>query len=591
MLFREATFDMEGATDDSMECKMAFSSECPVMRTDWETGKSYREILSHERGAVDLARLNNRHPLLVNHNSDDQVGVVKSATIDADKKGRATVRFSKSARGKEIWQDVKDGIRGLVSVGYRVGKEINRSTTDGVETRSFEWMPYELSLVPIPADNTVGVGRNAPEADKTETKNLTNKINMSENTNTPPVIDEAKLRAEGGKAETKRVNEILEVGRKFNAVEDAQTFIRDGKTTEDFYRHITENKLNAKPINATGDIGMSQKEARQFSLVRAIGLLAEGKRLDGIEKEASDAVAKLSGRAARGFFIPNEVANLQRDLSSGTSSAGGYTVQTNVLGSSLIELLRNQTVVKELGARFLGGLQGNVAIPSQSGGATAYWVSENGQTTKTALTFGQVSLSPHRLSAVSALSKELIAQSSVDVEGLVREDFARILAIAIDAAALNGSGSSNQPTGVLNTSSIGSVTFGAAATWAKMIDFETQVANANALNGNPAYVISPNTRAKLKAAAKIGSTYPTFIYEDGNINGYKTATTLQCSSDKVYFGNWNDLIIADWVGMDVVVDPYSLADQYQIKITVNMLADIGVRHAGSFCVSTDSGAQ
>jgi hypothetical protein len=123
------------------------------------------------------------------------------------------------------------------------------------------------------------------------------------------------------------------------------------------------------------------------------------------------------------------------------------------------------------------------------------------------------------------------------------------------------------------------------------------VANTNALLGSLAYVCDPSTRAKLKAAAKIGTTFPTFIWEkgskpgEGEVNGYRAMASKQIAGSKMLFGNWADMVIADWIGMDVVVDPYTLADQHQIKVTINMLADVGVRHVGSFCASTDSAAQ
>jgi hypothetical protein len=143
------------------------------------------------------------------------------------------------------------------------------------------------------------------------------------------------------------------------------------------------------------------------------------------------------------------------------------------------------------------------------------------------------------------------------------------------------------------TTGIGAVTFGGAATWAKLLEFEQAVANANALVGTPAYVTTPNVRAKLRQKVKVPeSTFPVFCWSDDNrIAGYRTAVTKQVLGDKVLFGNWADLVIADWIGMDVVVDPYTLADQHKIKVTINMLADVAVRHVGSFAVSSDSGAQ
>jgi hypothetical protein len=149
----------------------------------------------------------------------------------------------------------------------------------------------------------------------------------------------------------------------------------------------------------------------------------------------------------------------------------------------------------------------------------------------------------------------------------------------------------------LNTAGTGSVHFGAAATYAKVVDFETQVANANALAGSLAYVSTPNTRAKLKLLPKVGTTFPVFVWEkgsksgEGDVNGYRALASKQITGDKMIFGNWPDLIIADWIGMDVVVDPYTLADQHQIKVTINMLADVAIRHLGSFTSSDDSAAQ
>jgi len=592
MLYREMEVDASAMTLEEREIAIAFSSEMPVARTDYTTGKTYMEVLDHGNGNADLSRLNAGGAFLVNHNPDDQAGAFKrgSVSVGPDCIGRGVVKLSRSERGTEILGDMKDGIRSLVSFGYQTTKLLKSETIDGVETRRFAFKAFEASTVPIPADETVGVGRNASETEKQPTAevSLTTKTYME--TPSMPVIDEAKIRAEAGNSQLKRVNEILEVGRKFNAVEAAQAFIREGKSTEDFYRHITETQLAAKPINTSSEIGMSVAEVRDYSLIKAIRAHVTGNWKDaGLERAASEAMAKLTGRDTSGFFIPSEVSS-KRDLTATTNSTGKYSVQTNVLGGSLIELLRNMTVTKELGARTLSGLQGNIAIPSQSGGATAYWVAENGQTTASNLTFGQVALSPHRLSAVSAISKQLLAQSSVDVESLVREDFARILAIELDRAALAGDGSGSSPVGILSTSGIGTTTFTTAATYAKIVDLETQVANANALRGNPAYVTTPNTRAKLKAAAKIGSTFPSFIWENNQVNGYQAMATLQVPTNRVIFGNFNDLIIADWIGMDVTVDPYSLADKNQIKITVNMLADIGVRNAGSFAASTDSGA-
>jgi HK97 family phage major capsid protein len=256
----------------------------------------------------------------------------------------------------------------------------------------------------------------------------------------------------------------------------------------------------------------------------------------------------------------------------------------------------------------LGGLVGNIAIPKLTGGATAYWVAENGAITESTPTFGQLLLSPNRLGATSDISKSLIAQSSIDVESMVRTDIATVLGIAKDLAAINGSGSGSEPTGILNTSGIATValgTNGLAPTWASIVNLETEVSQDNADIGALGYLTNAKFRGKAKQVEKASGTAQ-FLWDntvggagEGTMNGYRAAVTNQVPSNltkgssgaacsAVIFGNWADLIIADWEGMDVTVDPFTLATTGLIRITVDTLTDIGVRHAESFSVIVDA---
>lgn len=372
-----------------------------------------------------------------------------------------------------------------------------------------------------------------------------------------------------------------------------------------------------------GKIGMTGKEVKRYSILRAIRQIGEHGKLDGIEKEASDAVAKLVGRQPSGFFIAPDVmaesrpaaipAEIRAELESllrraGIStralnvteaSKGGYLVGTDVMTSSMIELLRNKPLVAQMGARRLAGLVGNVAIPKQAGGATAYWLPESGEVTPSDQSFGQLLLTPHRLSADTVFQKELVNQTSLDVENFVREDLMRVLIIEKDRAAINGSGAAGEPLGILNLTGLNTVTFGAAPTWAKYVDFWKEVATDNADLGSLGYLTTPASAAKAMITAKFTNTgFP--IWEgamggmamgSGQIGGYRAEATNQVPGDKVIFGNWADLILADWALVDVVVDPFSLKKKAQVEITVHVFTDIGVRHPVSFCVSADSGAQ
>ena len=154
LLHRAAEFDRATFNEEKRTVELSFSSEEPVQR--WF---GY-EILDHKPESVDLRRINLGGPLLMDHNTRDQIGVIEEARIGEDKKGRARVRFGSSTRAKEIFQDVKDGIRTNISVGYRVLKLVTEKIEKEVETlRATSWLPLEISIVSVPADTTVGIGR------------------------------------------------------------------------------------------------------------------------------------------------------------------------------------------------------------------------------------------------------------------------------------------------------------------------------------------------------------------------------------------------------------------------------------------------
>jgi len=280
-----------------------------------------------------------------------------------------------------------------------------------------------------------------------------------------------------------------------------------------------------------------------------------------------------------------------RTLNTGVDTAGGHTVQEDVLGDSFIELLRNAPLVAQAGATTLSGLVGNVSIPSQTGAATADWLTETGATTPSEQTFGEVTLAPKRLSAETPFSKQLIAQSSIDIESFVRRDLANIMIRTIDLAALHGTGASNQPTGIANTAGINALTFGGAPTWADAVNFETLVATDNALMGSSlAYMTTAAVRGAWKTTTKDAGS-GMFLWEGDVVNGYSGLVTEQVAGNVVFFGNWTELLIGQWGGLDIVVDPFTQASNGQIRIVVMQLTDIAVRHAVSFAVSTDAGNQ
>ena len=589
---RTLEFETRAVDEEKRTVELAFSSENPVERSFGF------EVLDHSDGAVDLQRLNGGAALLVNHNTDDQVGVVDNARVDDDRVGRATVRFGNSERAQEIFRDVQDGIRRLVSVGYHILDTVRSEVKDGLDTvTATRWMPVEISLVAVPADATgSGVGRSinedpVPENQVEETRQETeNKIMETENITEAPkvqVVNENEVRS----AESKRAKEIAKLGDQYNCMDDALNAIQEGRSAGEFSRYILDNKLNEKPLEVPtddGEIGMNDNEVRDFSITRAVDTFCNKGRFEGLEAEVSEAAKQRYGRNVDGLCVPTDV--LKRDLNVGTAVDGGNTVATNLLAGSFIDLLRNASVIAQTGATYLNGLSGDVAIPRQSASATASWNTEVGAVSETSGQIDQVTMSPKGLSAMTTYSKQLLAQSSIDIEQFVRNDLATVLAIAQDLAAVDGTGSSNQPTGIMGVAGVGTITVN-ANNYINAVNLESEVAVDNALTGSLAYVTNAKYIGKLKQS-EVASNTGRFVYENGQVNGYPCymsnqmpATYATNTKSAIIFGNFSDLLIGNWNGLDIVVDPFTEAAKRQVRLVTSLWTDIAVRHPESFSFS------
>ena len=607
-LTRFFNLDRNAVDEEARTVGLSFSSETPVER--WFG----MEVLSHDPKHVNLGRLNDGAPLLMDHNINDQIGRVESAMVDG-KRGQAVVRFSKSARGSEIFNDVMDGIRQNISVGYRINEmELDESRSEG-EVETFvatSWQPYEVSVVSVPADNSIGISRTADGENVTIITNFRGETKMAEEVkevkevkqDQAPTVDVKQLTRDAVAADRQRLAEIEAIVEKHPELKEVgKQFKGNDRSLDEFRQVALESISKSKPAKAAIEdtsIGMTDKEVRQFSIVRAIDAMARNDWSNaGFEKEMSDATSRKLGKQARGFFLPTDV--MYRDLNVTTATAGGHTVATDLLSGSFIDYLRNKMQVADLGATLLTGLNGNVAIPRQSGGATAYWVAESGAVTESQAAFDQVTLTPNTVGAFSDLSRKLLLQSSIDVESFVRNDLATTLAIEIDRAAIHGSGSSNQPTGILATSGIGDVaggTNGLAPTYAHIVGLETQVAQDNADMGNLAYLTNSKVRGKLLTTEKASNTAQMVWGDSNTLRGYNAAVSNQVSStltkgnqslsSAIIFGNWSDLLIGMWGGLDIAIDTSTGSASGTVRVVALQDVDVAVRHAQSFSAMKDA---
>ena len=597
---RAFPIEQSSISEETRTVNLAFSSEEEYARSNGG------EILDHNPESVVLDRMNDGAPVLVDHDPADHVGVVEKVAIDNDKVGRAQVRFGRSARATEIFQDIVDGIRRSVSVGYKVLEtqvERNAEGDDAGAYRVTKWEPIEVSLVSIPADATVGVGRNE-SLDKEEikmTEEVKEEVKAEEVveaapevvTEPAPQIDVDHERAKAVELERKRVAEISELGDKAGHKDLAQEYIKTGKSVSELNAEIVSRMTEDKPVVETQkELGLTQKEARSFSFVKAIRAMANpGDRRAqedaAYERELSDAASKAYGKEARGFMVPNETLNVRAGRDQNTVDDADLVAEDH-LGGSFIELLRNNLVVNQLGVRRLSGLRGDIDIPSQEGPTTAYWVGEGDAPAQSNATFGSRKATPHTVAAYVDMTRRIIIQSDPSIEALIRSDLAFVMAQAVDKAALEGDSVAdvNSPLGVSKTIGINTIA-GASMDWATMIDMQTALDSDNALHGSLSYVVNPVEAGVAKQTPKAaGEAVMLMAINPDSVAGYPAYVTNNLTAGNMIFGDWSDLIMCEWSGLDLMVDPYSLSTSGGVRTTAFWDVDFIVRHPESFCLAT-----
>ena len=566
---------MDTQVVDERRIQMSISSEMPVERSFGA------EVLDHNAESIDLSFLNSgRAPLLLDHDPTQQIGVLESVSLDSSaRRLRATVRFSKNALAQEVYSDVADNIRGNVSIGYSIAKMVKDA--DGRTYRAVKWRPMEASIVSIPADTSVGVGRSYED--------LVAEVNAIEEPEMEtPESQDTEVRAVDVtevKEEVVTATEVTEVVETPTEVRSEPSLIEEPKMEKVAIQDQVERKFDA-PVQA--DIGLDKKEVRQYSLMKAIRALAnptDKRAVDAarFEFECSEAAQRAFGQSAQGILVPAEVLRQwnKRDLNT-TDEAG--IVGQDFRPDAFVDVLRNASSVMQAGATMLTGLQGNIKIPKKTAAASGGWFTEGNAASESEMTIGSITMAPKTVGAYTDVTRQLMMQGSPDIEALVRNDLAAALALAIDLGALSGSGTSGQPTGIRNTSGINTKDFAATnPTFAELVGMETEVAADNALAGNLAYIMPAALYGALKTTEKASNTAQ-FVAVDGQVNGYRAIVSNQVAAGDVYFGNFADLLIGMWGGLDLLVDPYTASTTGTVRVVAMQSVDVAVRHAVSFCL-------
>lgn len=598
---REIELRAAEADGDLIPCTL--TTETPVDRGDFD------EILSCDPRDMDLSRA--PLPLIVQHDHTQlNVGVVEQIRGE-DGKLKGLARFGSGTQAREILADVKAGVVRSLSVGYLLIKKL----TETGRTVRFAWMPYEVSVVSVPADPNAGFYRSHTTNPHTIKGNIMTDITITDNH--PDTRLQRRSANQAAMEERERVQEIAAIGQQFKLQNEANRAIAEGTSLDAFRKWVMANlkDVGTLRLSESSELGLSRREVEQFSFVKAILAQvdpANHAHRAGFEMEASRALAQKLRRDPRGIYVPGEVLRHrhQRDLVAGTPSAGGNLVATQHYADSFITLLRNRSHVVNLGATTIGDLVGNVAIPSQTGAASVFWVAEGGAPTESAQTFGQVPLTPKTVAAFTDFTRRMLLQATPDIESIVRADLAGIIGVEMDRVAINGSGLSNEPLGILNATGIGSVAIGANGgpiTWTHVLQLEEAIANANADEGALAYMTNNKVRRALKGTTKVSADAGAgFIWSDeargpdgyGSLNGYKAAASNNVPSNltkgtgtnlsAMIFGNWADVLIGQWGGLDILVDKFTNGTSGGTRVIAFLDMDIAIRRTASFAAIKDA---
>ena len=613
---RAASLEDAAINVENRLMEFSFSSEHPVQRYFGN------EVLSHEHGAVDLGRLNDGAPVLFNHDPSRVIGVVQRAWIDNEKmRGMVSVKFSRNAFAQEVMTDIHDKVMRNISVGY----SINQMDQRGDNFVATSWQPYEVSVVGIPADPTIGIGRklDADDAAPAATPTPTPSPTSMEDTNLNIEAVRAEAAAQAANAERTRIASINALTERHGLKDLGTTLIENGRSIDEA-RAAVLDKISAKPVETVKPVEMDQRDATRFNITAGIRAALSGDWSSyeaGLVREMSAEVAKSMGRAPsaeRAFFIPFSALTRATYVTSGATT-GGNLVQTDLLDQDFIEFLRNRSVMLAAGVRTMPGLQGNVAIPRRSGVASTYYLSsQTTAITQSESTFDQVTLSPKNLAALSKYSRQTLLQAVPGIEQLVRTDLIDGINVAMDLGILNGSGSSGQPTGIMQTSGIGSVaigTNGGAITLEALVNLETELTidNVPVDRNSVSYITNAKVMGNLKKLRAGGSTTTDgpFLVNDNLlaigrgatpsvVNGYpiyvtnqvpstltKGSTSGTCSA--VLIGDYSQAMVGLWGnGLEITVGEDS--DDFSKALTSVrgiVTYDVAVRDPKCFAACLD----
>ena len=621
---RSATMLRSEMNAEARTVPMSISSEAPVLRwlcvnDQWVIGY---EVLDHSSlDAIDLSRFTGPYggPLLFNHGQTDADSpLIGRFTIEGiqDKVLRGVARFATSDFPDECFTDVKDDVLVDVSIGYDYDYDdlapIGLAPDGYPIYRVTRWTLMEASMVPMPADITVGKGRNArPEvplnpAAPPATNRMEAPMPPKPEVAPEPVAEPRNIQELQSSA-IKEALEVRSIAQKLRLEAAFDELAGSGISMQEVKNRLLE-RAASQPLApmppVSEQIGLSEKEKSRFSVAKAILSQVTGDRnMAAFEREVSAELSKRFGRQTNGIFMPTDLPltkEAKRGIAQQLSTRAALSVNTgtglnaqpeNVFQeyAGFIDLLRPAAVLLGLGVDLRSGLRDNYAFVRQTAGATAYVLAEGGAPTESDTQFELVEMKPHAMKAVLRYTKQQLAQSIFNLEAEVTRDLVLAHGTKMDAEGIAGTDLS---TSLLTAAGVNVVTFsGAAPTWAKMVALKTAVMKANADRmGNMAYLTDPDVLGYCESTPRFTNTgIP--IYDNGKVGMFpgewSNQVPLATADHQALFGAFNQALFGEWGTLELLVNPYTEDANGIIRITTHDFVDFQVKQPKAFAKSSD----
>ena len=570
------------------------SSDLPYKR--W----FYYEILDHSEEAVDLSRFNDGANVLFNHNRDDYIGIIQRAWL-AFGKLHVRIRFDTHPLAERIYQSVKAGIIRNVSIGYTVEELILEKEESESEFKTYRatlWTPLEASLVTVPADASVGIGRSI-EPIVIEEKPMEKTIE----------INEVDIKRQ----ERDRINSIMAAGAKYKCIELARRAVDEDMSLEQarslFLDHVRGKQ---EPVATLEPVPMSDKERSDYRFLKAAGYAAGvlPAKECGLELEVSREIEKRIGKppSSRIYVDPTQLVSFRAPYDTQTALAAGNLIDTRLLVDRFINALRVNSAFIDLGITVLNDLTGNIEIPREATYPTAYWVGEGQVIPEDEGTFDRIIMTPKKLAVITKVTLEMIVQAALAFEVLLRDRLIKAMAQELDRVIGFGSGVGEEPLGIISHPEVNSIDLGANGgqfNWDAAVNMIAEVDAANALNNSATtgFVVNSRTKAQLQKTLDHQTGAGNWIWQpgtnpvEGSIAGYRARCSNQIPNNlakgtasnlsAVFFGDFSQVLMGIWNQMEIMANPYSEFDRAIVSLRALQLVDVNVTRGDFFCVATD----